>query len=159
MSWARRLAAALLATAAACSSPAPRSDAAGGPGTDAPAFELRLASSQEREGWTEMPVRGGGSLLVAAQPLLTPAAVDNAARSARGDSLILNVRSSNRGVLQAATSDHMYKPVVFLMDGQAVYMAVLGMPLSRQVAIRIGPDGLTSDEADACIEAVRRAGR
>jgi hypothetical protein len=33
------------------------------------------------------------------------------------------------------------------------------MPLSRQVAIRIGPDGLTSDEADACIEAVRRAGR
>ena len=157
MRWTRWLASMLLA--AACAAPSRRPDAAAGPGTPAPVFELRLASSQEREGWTEMPVRGGGSLLVATQPLLTPADVDNAARSARGDSLILNVRSSNRAVLQAATSDHMYKPVVFLMDGQAVYMAVLGMPLNRQVAIRIGPDGLTPAEADACIEAVRRAGR
>jgi len=159
MKWPRRLAAALLAAAAACASPLQRPDGASGPDAPAPVFELRLASSQEREGWTEMPVRGGGSLLVATQPLLTPADVDNAARSTRGDSLILNVRPSNRAVLQASTSDHMYKPVVFLMDGQAVYMAVLGMPLNRQVAIRIGPDGLTPAEADACMEAVRRAGR
>jgi hypothetical protein len=125
----------------------------------APVFELRLASGEKREGWTEMPVRGGGTLLVAPTPLLTPKEIKNAAiSSTSGDSLILNVREGNRAVLQAATADHMYKHIVFMVDGKVTYMALLGIPLNRQVAIRIGPDALTQDEAKRCLEAVKAQG-
>ena len=128
------------------------------PGT--PAFELRLAENQVRKGWSEMPVRGGGTLIVSPQAVLTPPQVNNAAISREGGEwLILNVREGSRGTLQAATSEHTRKWVVFMLDGQAVYAAVLGMPLSRQVAIRIGADGLTEDEAKRCLEIIRSAGR
>jgi hypothetical protein len=156
--------AASIALAAACLAACgstPTTDPEGGSTAAAvvPAFELRLASGQKREGWAEMPVRGGGTLLVAPTPLLTPKDIKNAAISANsGDSLILNVREGNRAVLQAATADHMYKHIVFLVDGQAVYMAMLGMPLNRQVAIRIGPDALTQDEAKRCLQAVKEQG-
>jgi preprotein translocase subunit SecD len=128
------------------------------PGT--PAFELRLAENQLRTGWTEMPVRGGGTLIVAPQPVLTPAQVNNAALSRDGGEwLIFNVREGSRGTLQAMTGEHTKKWVVFMLDGQAVYAAVLGMPLSRQVAIRIGPDGITDAEAKRCLEIVRAGTR
>ena len=161
-----RLAAALLLTVAAgvsgCASPAGGKSTAGSGTAQSPAapvFELRLASGQKREGWTEMPVRGGGTLLVAPQPLLTPREIKNAAISSNGgEALILNVREGNRAVLQAATADHMYKHIVFMLDGQVVYMALLGMPLNRQVSIRIGPDAITQDEAKRCMDAVRAAG-
>jgi hypothetical protein len=65
------------------------------------------------------------------------------------------VRGGDRQTLQAVTEGHMYKPVVFLLEGKAVYMAVLGMPLNRQLSIRIGPDGITEDEAKRCLEVVR----
>ncbi len=156
----RPFAALLLAAAcvAGCGAPARNSSAtAGAPAV--PEFELRLASGQKREGWLELPVRGGGTLLVAPTPLLTPADIKNAAISSNsGDSLILNVREGNRAVLQAATGDHMYKHIVFMVDGQVVYMALLGMPLNRQVAIRIGPDALTQDEARRCLDAVKAHG-
>lgn len=125
-----------------------------------PAFELRLASAQAMAGWKEMPVRGGGTLLVCPQPLLTPSQISKAAFGKNdGDSLILNVREGSRGTLQAISGEHMKKPIVFLIDGQAVYMAVLGMPLSRQVSIRVGPDGITEAEAKYCLQAVKDAGR
>jgi hypothetical protein len=146
---------------AGCGAPARSSSSTAAPaGSPAvPEFELRLASGQEREGWVVMPVRGGGTLMVAPTPLLTPKDIKNAAISSNsGDSLILNVREGNRAVLQAATGDHMYKHLVFMVDGQVAYMALLGMPLNRQVAIRIGPDALTMDEAKRCLEAVKAHG-
>jgi hypothetical protein len=105
--------AASIALAAACLAACgstPTTDPEGGSTAAAvvPAFELRLASGQKREGWAEMPVRGGGTLLVAPTPLLTPKDIKNAAISANsGDSLILNVREGNRAVLQAASADHL----------------------------------------------------
>jgi hypothetical protein len=33
------------------------------------------------------------------------------------------------------------------------------MPYGRQVAVRIGPNGLTEDEAERCIKEVKRIGR
>jgi hypothetical protein len=135
--------------------------AAARPAPAAPArpFELRLADNKLRDGWNEMPVRGGGTLIVAPEAVLVPAQVENAAIGRNGDSLLLNVRASDRQTLQAVTEGHMYKPVVFLLDGQAVYMAVLGMPLNRQLSIRIGPDGITEAEAKRCLEAVREQRR
>ncbi|NBX25656.1 MAG: hypothetical protein EBQ99_06345 [Planctomycetes bacterium] len=153
------LAVACLAACATGPGAGPERGSAAAAAVVAPAFELRLASGQKREGWAEMPVRGGGTLLVAPTPLLTPKDIKNAAiSSTSGDSLILNVREGNRAVLQAATADHMYKQIVFLVDGQVVYMAMLGMPLNRQVAIRIGPDALTQDEAKRCLQAVKEQG-
>ena len=55
--------------------------------------------------------------------------------------------------------EHTKKWVVFMLDGQPVYAAVLGMPLSRQVAIRIGAGGLTEDEAKHCLDVVKSAPR
>ena len=135
--------------------------AAARPAPAAPArpFELRLADNKLRDGWNEMPVRGGGTLIVAPESVLVPAQVENAAIGRNGDSLLLNVRASDRQTLQAVTEGHMYKPVVFLLDGQAVYMAVLGMPLNRQLSIRIGPDGITEAEAKRCLEVVREQRR
>ena len=156
-----------LATIAGCASQsttaadAPSRGGASAPVATAPAkpFELRLADSKLRDGWTEMAVRGGGSLIVAPEAILSPSQVDNAAIGRNGDSLILNIRGGDRQTLQATTEGHMYKPVVFLLDGQAVYMAVLGMPLNRQLSIRIGPDGITEAEAKRCLEVVREQRR
>jgi hypothetical protein len=155
---------ALAALAACASQPAtPGVTQAGGsratPAVPARPFELRLADNKLREGWGEMPVRGGGTLIVSPEPVLVPSQIENAAIGRNGDSLLLNVRAGDRQTLQAVTENHMYKPVVFLLDGQAVYMAVLGMPLNRQLSIRIGPDGITEAEAKRCLEAVREQRR
>ena len=143
------------AALAACSAPKRAADATpGAPGV--PSFELRLAENQLRSGWSEMPVRGGGTLIVAPQPVLVPAQVNNGAISREGGEwLILNVREGYRAQLQAATEGHTKKWIVFMLDGQPMYAAVLGMPLSRQVAIRIGAGGLTEDEAKRCLEVVK----
>ena len=151
----RALFALAFAALAACSAPKRPADAsATAPGV--PSFELRLAENQLRKGWSEMPVRGGGTLIVAPQPVLTPVQVSNAAISREGGEwLILNVREGYRGPLQAVTEQHTKKWVVFMLDGKPVYAAVLGMPLSRQVAIRIGAGGLSEDEAKQCLEVVK----
>jgi len=154
-----------LAALTACAGPqatSPQSSQGASQATPAAAakpFELRLADSKVREGWVEMPVRGGGSLIVASDAILSPSQIENAAIGRNGDALILNVRAGDRQTLQAVTEGHMYKPVVFLLDGQAVYMAVLGMPLNRQLSIRIGPDGITETEAKRCLEVVRQQRR
>jgi len=127
-------------------------------GSGPPAFELRLASAKLIAGWTEMQVRGGGSLIVSPKAILLPSQVRNAAISKNdSDALILNVRMGSRETLQAYTSEHMFKPIVFLIKGKAVYMAVLGMPLNRQVSIRIGPDGITEAEAKFCLDSVKQS--
>jgi len=140
-------------------------NASGAPAT--PVFELRAASGKLRPGWTEMPARGGGSLIVAPTPLLRPQDCDNAALS-KSDSpaLILSVKPSIREALSAATLPIVYdekrntsESVVFMVDGQIVWVAQLGMPYGRQVAVRIGPNGLTEDEAKRCIDEVKRLGR
>ena len=45
-----------------------------------------------------------------------------------------------------------------LVDGHVAYIARLGLPLNRQVSVRIGKDALSKAEADRCIDAVRRQG-
>ena len=161
MNLVRPLCALALVALASCASQstAPASAQADGPraAPAAPArpFELRLADNKLRDGWSEMPVRGGGTLIVAPDAVLIPSQVENAAIGRNGDSLLLNVRASDRQTLQAVTETHMYKPVVFLLDGQPVYMAVLGMPLNRQLSIRIGPDGISEAEAKRCLQVVR----
>lgn len=163
----RTFALAALAALAGCAAPgkAPEGPAAV-PG--APAFELRLASSNRaklREGWTEMPVRGDtkGSILVSPRALLRAEDVDNAALS-KGDSpaLILSVRPSARELLTAETQAHLYNEntnpdewIVMMLDGNVVYIARLGLPLHKQVSVRIGREALTKAEADRCIEVVR----
>lgn len=132
-----------------------------------PVFELRAASGKLRPGWTEMPARGGGSLIVSPTPLLRPQDCDNAALS-KSDSpaLILSVKASMREALSAATLPIVYdekrnntESVVFMVDGQIVWVAQLGMPYGRQVAVRIGPNGLSEEEAKRCIDEVKRLGR
>ena len=165
MNLARPLCAIALVALASCASqpastPAPQADGSGAvPVAPARPFELRLADNKLRDGWSEMPVRGGGSLIVAQEAVLVPAQVENAAIGRNGDSLLLNVRAGDRQTLQAVTENHMYKPVVFLLEGKPVYMAVLGMPLNRQLSIRIGPDGITEAEAKRCLEVVREQRR
>jgi hypothetical protein len=165
MSLARPLCAIALCALVSCASqPAtpsmPQADGSrAGPAVPARPFELRLADNKLRDGWSEMPVRGGGSLIVAPDAVLVPAQVENAAIGRNGDALLLNVRAGDRQTLQAVTESHMYKPVVFLLDGKPVYMAVLGMPLNRQLSIRIGPDGITEAEAKRCLEVVREQRR
>ena len=134
----------------------------------APAFEFRMASSKPRAGWTEMPVRGGGTVLVAPKPVLRLEDIDNAALS-KGDSpaVVFSVRPSARDVLTAETQAHIYNErtnpddwFAMLVDGHVTYIARLGLPLNRQVSVRIGKDALSKAEADHCIDAVRRqAGR
>jgi hypothetical protein len=163
MSAGRAFCVIVMAALAGCAAPstvAPDAASSGSnqsatPAAPAKPFELRLADSKLRDGWTEMPVRGGGSLIVSPEAILSPSQVDNAAIGRNGDSLILNIRGGDRQTLQAVTEGHMYKPVVFLLEGKAVYMAVLGMPLNRQLSIRIGPDGITEDEAKRCLDVVR----
>lgn len=161
MNLARPLCALALVALASCASQptTPAATQADGlratPAVPARPFELRLADNKLRDGWSEMPVRGGGTLIVAPDAVLIPSQVENAAIGRNGDSLLLNVRASDRQTLQAVTENHMYKPVVFLLDGQPVYMAVLGMPLNRQLSIRIGPDGISEAEAKRCLQVVR----
>ncbi len=170
MSLLRTLTAAALVTLAACSAPAKSPE--GPPAVPgAPAFELRLASSNRsklRDGWTEMQVRGDtkGSILVSPRALLRVEDVDNAALS-KGDSpaLLLSVRPSARELLTAETQAHLYNEktnpdewIVMMVDGHVVYIARLGLPLNKQVSVRIGREALTREEADRCIDAIRRQG-
>ena len=113
-----------------------------------------------------MPVRGGGSLIVAPDAILLPEQVANAAIS-KGESpaLLLNVKPAYRQSLGTATGQHLYdekkaphKNIVFMVDGQVVYPALLGMPLSRQVSIRIGAGAITEQEARRCADEVKRLG-
>jgi len=133
-----------------------------------PVFEFRIASNRMQEGWTEMSVPGEkkASLMVAPRPVLRLEDIDNAALS-KGETpaLVLSVRSSAREVLLASTQRHVYDErrnpddwFVMLMDGQVAYAARLGMPLNRQVFIRIGKEAITEAQADRCIEAVRATG-
>ena len=132
----------------------------------APAFEFRMASSKARPGWTEMQVRGGGTVVVSPKPVLRLEDIDNAALS-KGDSpaVLFSVRPAARDVLTAETQAHIYNDrtnpddwFAMLVDGHVAYIARLGLPLNRQVSVRIGRDALSKDEAERCIEAVRRQG-
>ena len=154
-----------LAALAGCKAAEPAPDGpAAVPG--APPFEFRIASSKARSGWVEMPVRGGGSVVVAPRPVLRLEDIDNAAMS-KGDSpaVVFSVRPAAREVLTAETQAHIYNErtnpddwFVMMVDGNIAYIARLGLPLNRQVSVRIGREALTKAEAERCIDVVRRQG-
>lgn len=130
-----------------------------------PPFQLEwhLASEKHLPGFVEMSnlevVKGGGKLWVAPDPILRLSDITNAARSNSGDKfLYLTVKVSSRSGLQSDTGSHLRDLLALMLKGQIVYVAILVAPLSQQMIVRIGADGISEAQADEILDAVRANG-
>jgi len=104
-------------------------------------------------------VKGGGKLWVAPDPIIRLSDISNAARSNSGDNfLYLTVKVSSRSGLQSDTGSHLRDLLVLMFKGKIVYVAILVAPLSQQMIVRVGPDGISDAQADEIIQAVRDGG-
>ena len=104
-------------------------------------------------------VKGGGKLWVAPNPILRLSDISNAARSNSGDKfLYLTVKVSSRSGLQSDTGSHLHDLLAVMFKGKIVYVAILQSPLSRQVIVRIGDDGISDAQANEILQAVRDGG-
>jgi hypothetical protein len=122
-----------------------------------------LASEKHLPGFVEMSnlevVKGGGKLWVAPDPILRLSDITNAARSNSGDKfLYLTVKVSSRSGLQSDTGSHLRDLLALMLKGQIVYVAILVAPLSQQMIVRIGADGISEAQADEILDAVRANG-
>jgi len=126
-------------------------------------LEWHLASEKHLPGFVEMSnlevVKGGGKLWVAPDPILRLSDITNAARSNSGDKfLYLTVKVSSRSGLQSDTGSHLRDLLALMLKGQIVYVAILVAPLSQQMIVRIGADGISEAQADEILDAVRANG-
>ena len=128
-------------------------------------FQLQwhLASEKHLPGFVDMTeleiVKGGGKLWVAPNPILRLSDISNAARSNSGDKfLYLTVKVSSRSGLQSDTGSHLHDLLAVMFKGKIVYVAILQSPLSRQVIVRIGDDGISDAQVDEILQAVRDGG-
>ncbi len=122
-----------------------------------------MASEKHLPGFVEMSnlevVKGGGKLWVAPDPILRLSDITNAARSNSGDKfLYLTVKVSSRSGLQSDTGSHLRDLLALMLKGQIVYVAILVAPLSQQMIVRIGADGISEAQADEILDAVRANG-
>jgi hypothetical protein len=131
----------------------------------APKLQLQwhLASEKHLPGFVDMTeleiVKGGGKLWVAPNPILRLSDISNAARSNSGDKfLYLTVKVSSRSGLQSDTGSHLHDLLAVMFKGKIVYVAILQSPLSRQVIVRIGDDGISDAQVNEILQAVRDGG-
>ena len=122
-----------------------------------------MASEKHLPGFVEMSnlevVKGGGKLWVAPDPILRLSDITNAARSNSGDKfLYLTVKVSSRSGLQSDTGSHLRDLLALMLKGQIVYVAILVAPLSQQMIVRIGADGISEAQADEILDTVRANG-
>jgi hypothetical protein len=126
-------------------------------------LQWHLASEKQLPGFVDMSnlevVKGGGKLWVAPEPILRLSDITNAARSNTGDKfLYLTVKVSSRSGLQSDTGSHLRDLLVLMFKGKIVYVAILVAPLSQQMIVRIGADGISEAQADEILDAVRANG-
>ena len=126
-------------------------------------LQWHLASEKKLPGFVDMSnlevVKGGGKLWVAPDPIIRLSDISNAARSNSGDNfLYLTVKVSSRSGLQSDTGSHLRDLLVLMFKGKIVYVAILVAPLSQQMIVRVGPDGISEAQADEIIQAVRDGG-
>ena len=126
-------------------------------------LQWHLASEKQLPGFVDMSnlevVKGGGKLWVAPEPILRLSDITNAARSNTGDKfLYLTVKVSSRSGLQSDTGSHLRDLLALIFKGKIVYVAILVAPLSQQMIVRIGTDGISDAQADEILEAVRANG-
>jgi len=121
-----------------------------------PSVEFRLAEFEPREAFVEARSRDGETLWIAPEPVLTLEDFSTSLirRQASDDFLLLNVKAGSRIRLDAATMPHLDRPVVVMIDGTIVYVPTLKTSISRQVPVRIGPRGITRDEALRITDAI-----
>ena len=131
----------------------------------APKLQLQwhLASEKHLPGFVNMSQlevrKNSGTLWVAPEPILRLSDISNAARSNSGDSfLYLTVKVSSRSGLQSATAVHLRDLLALMLQGKIVYVAILAAPLSQQMIVRIGEDGISDAQAADIIQAVRDGG-
>ena len=104
-------------------------------------------------------VKGGGKLWVAPEPIIRLSDISNAARSTSGDKfLYLTVKVSSRSGLQSDTGSHLRDLLALMFKGKIVYVAILVAPLSQQMIVRVGADGISEAQADEIIQAIRDGG-
>jgi hypothetical protein len=126
-------------------------------------LQWHLASEKQLPGFVDMSnlevVKGGGKLWVAPEPILRLSDITNAARSNTGDTfLYLTVKVSSRSGLQSDTGSHLRDLLVLMFKGKIVYVAILVAPLSQQMIVRIGTDGISEAQADEILDTVRANG-
>jgi hypothetical protein len=126
-------------------------------------LQWHLASEKQLPGFVDMSnlevVKGGGKLWVAPEPILRLSDITNAARSTTGDTfLYLTVKVSSRSGLQSDTGSHLRDLLALMFKGKIVYVAILVAPLSQQMIVRIGADGISDAQADEILDTVRANG-
>jgi hypothetical protein len=126
-------------------------------------LQWHLASEKQLPGFVDMSnlevVKGGGKLWVAPEPILRLSDITNAARSNTGDTfLYLTVKVSSRSGLQSDTGSHLRDLLALMFKGKIVYVAILVAPLSQQMIVRIGTDGISDAQADEILDTVRANG-
>ncbi|MSR33635.1 MAG: hypothetical protein EXS12_02365 [Phycisphaerales bacterium] len=126
-------------------------------------LQWHLASEKKLPGYVDMTeleiVKGGGKLWVAPEPILRLQDISNAARSSSGDNfLYLTVKVSSRSGLQSDTGSHLRDLLAVMFKGKIVYVAILQSPLSRQVIVRIGENGISETQVNEIIQAIRDGG-
>ncbi len=145
---AARIGGAALAAAAALAGACASHPAFEGP---PPALEVRLAEFAPTEGWSQMQLRTDSRpIWVAPEPLLGLADFrDGLVRNQGGrDFLLLNVREGAKVRLENATVPHVDHPLAVMLDGAVIYAPTLKTSISRQVPVRIGPGGISVEEAE-----------
>ncbi len=126
-------------------------------------LQWHLASEKRLPGFIDMStlevVQGGGTLWVSPEPILRLSDISNAARANSGENfLYLTVKVSSRSGLQSDTGAHLRDLLAFMLNGKIVYVAILVAPLSQQMIVRIGPDGISEEQAEDIMQAVRDGG-
>lgn len=126
-------------------------------------LQWHLASEKHLPGFVDMTeleiVKGGGKLWVAPNPILRLSDISNAHRSNSDDKYLrLTVKVSSRSGLQSDTGSHLRDLLVLMFKGKIVYFNILLSPLSQQMIVRVGPDGISEAQEDEIIQAVRDGG-
>ena len=126
-------------------------------------LQWHLASEKHLPGFVNMSQlevrKNSGTLWVAPEPILRLSDISNAARSNSGDAfLYLTVKVSARSGLQSDTAAHLRDLLALMLQGKIVYVAILAAPLSQQMIVRIGEDGISDAQAADIIQAVRDSG-
>jgi len=121
-----------------------------------PRVEVRLADLEPVEGHAAMRTRQGETVFVDEETIIDLEDIFTAAFVRQGDDdrLLLNVKAGSRMRLEAATVNHVQRPIVVMIDDEVVYTPLLWTSISRQVPVRIGANGITLDEAKRIADAV-----